>query len=95
MFLSVKNNRRDVFILTYAMLVALAANALFLHGFFPVKYDDNPVATMSDVPDHVGHVRSVNIKSIVIHRFEIRNVLYSLFLFSKFLSHTFFTLCKF
>lgn len=49
--------RRDLFVLTYALIIALLAVALFLFGFFPIKYHDNNIARVVDIPDHVEHIR--------------------------------------
>ncbi|XP_048511974.1 GPI ethanolamine phosphate transferase 2-like isoform X6 [Athalia rosae] len=46
--------------LLYAMCVTLFSTLLFLYGFFPLNYQDDGIANMHDVPDHVEHIRVNN-----------------------------------
>ncbi|KAK0084272.1 hypothetical protein PV325_007346 [Microctonus aethiopoides] len=51
------NYHHGSIILIYIWFVALFAIALFLYGFFPVKYHEVPAATLNDIPKSINNIK--------------------------------------
>ncbi|KAK0168022.1 hypothetical protein PV327_001863 [Microctonus hyperodae] len=51
------NYHYESIILIYIWFVALFAIALFLYGFFPIKYHEVPAATLNNIPKSINNIK--------------------------------------
>lgn len=74
--------RTNDLLLFYILLIAPISIALFLYGFFPAGYHADTIASRKDIPQYVENVRWVNLTFVISIRYNIRFIIYLLYLIS-------------